>query len=92
VEQPDLVMIDLVLPGLDGASLVERLSSDEATSDIPLMVLSVDADLERVQTLYRVGAKDYLVVPYHMSVLEEKIAKHLAKPRPKREVNVKNSE
>jgi CheY-like chemotaxis protein len=75
--EPDLIITDLILPGLEGTGLIERLSSDEETSQIPIIVLSLDADLARVQAVYDLGARDFIVVPYHPEVLEEKVAKHL---------------
>ncbi len=88
---PDLVITDLVLPGLQGLALIERLSSDELTSDVPVMVLSIDADLDQVQTAYSAGAVDFLVVPFHPEVLEEKVAGHLAKT-PKKHTSAKETE
>jgi CheY-like chemotaxis protein len=76
--EPDLVITDLVLPGLEGTGLIERLSSDQKTSLIPIVVLSMEADLAQVQSVYDLGARDFIVVPYHPEVLEEKVAKHLA--------------
>lgn len=89
-EMPDLLITDLVLPGLDGMGLIERLTTDEATSGLPIMVLSVDADLARVQAVYNVGARDFLVVPFHLEIFEEKVARLLADvppgaPRARRE-------
>ena len=81
---PDLVITDLELPGLKGVGLIERLSSDEETIDLPVMVLSTDADLDRVQAVFKVGASDFLVVPFHMESLEEKVAAQLAAPREKK--------
>ena len=75
---PDLLITDLILPGLDGKGLIERLATDEATADLPIMVLSVDADLAQVQTVFQLGATDFVVVPFHPEVLEEKVAKLLA--------------
>lgn len=75
---PDLVITDLVLPGMDGMGLIERLTTDEATSDLRILVLSIDADLSRVQAAYNVGARDFIVVPFHPEVLEEKVSKLLA--------------
>ena len=72
--RPDLLITDLVLPGLDGMGLIERLTTDEATSDLPIMVLSIDADLAQVQEVYGLGAKDFLVVPFDLGILEEKVA------------------
>ena len=82
--EPDLIITDLVLPGLDGIGLIERLSSEEETSDLPVVVLSTDPDLDRVQAAFKVGASDFLVVPFHLESLEEKVATHLATPRAKK--------
>jgi DNA-binding response OmpR family regulator len=75
---PDLIITDLQLEAGDAVSMIEQLGRGDETSRIPIMVLSVDADLERVHKVYAAGAKDYLVVPYHPGVLEEKVARHLA--------------
>ncbi len=75
---PDLVITDLDLPGMSGMGLIERLTTDESTSGLKIMVLSIDADLSRVQTAYHTGARDFLVVPFHPEVLEEKVARLLA--------------
>ena len=83
---PDMMITDLVLPGLEGMGLIERLASDSETSHLPIMVLSVDADLDQVQTAYTAGAVDFLVVPFHPEALQEKVAKHLANPRVRKPV------
>jgi DNA-binding response OmpR family regulator len=75
---PDLVITDLVLPALDGMGFIERLMTDKETSELRIMVLSLDADLSRVQAAYHAGARDFIVVPFHPEVLEEKVSKLLA--------------
>ena len=75
---PDLVITDLVLPALDGMGFIERLMTDKETSELRIMVLSLDADLSRVQAAYNAGARDFIVVPFHPEVLEEKVGKLLA--------------
>jgi DNA-binding response OmpR family regulator len=75
--KPDLVITDLALPGLDGVGLIERISSDQETSDLPIMALSFDADLDKVQAVHLAGAKDYLVVPFQPETLEEKVERLL---------------
>ena len=77
--QFDMILMDLVLPGMDGPGLLERLSSDEATSNIPVMVLSIDADLDQVQKVVAMGAIDFLVVPFDPEALEEKVTRHLTR-------------
>ncbi|MEO8495385.1 MAG: response regulator [Planctomycetota bacterium] len=75
---PDLVITDLVLPGTDGLGFIEQLMTDKETTDLRIMVLSLDADLSRVQAAYNAGARDFIVVPFHPEVLEEKVSKMLA--------------
>jgi len=75
---PDLVITDLVLPGLDGIGFIEQLMTAKETSDLKILVLSIDADLSRVQAAYNAGARDFIVVPLHLEVLEEKVSKLLA--------------
>jgi CheY-like chemotaxis protein len=80
---PDLIITDLVLNGANALGLLETLSSREDTKDIPTMVLSLDADLDRVTTVHQSGASDFLVVPFQPEVLQEKVARLLARPRGK---------
>ena len=74
---PDLLIVDLYLPGIDGIELINRLRSDNATAEIPVMVFSVDSDLNVVANAFAAGANDYLMTPYDPAVLQEKIAKLL---------------
>jgi CheY-like chemotaxis protein len=70
---PSLVIVDQVLPGMDGVEFINRLSNDTRTSEIPIMFLSTNADLEDVQRAYNAGADEYLVIPYDPLVLEAKV-------------------
>jgi len=70
---PDLIILDAYLTEKEDLDLVERMSNDTRTSDIPLLLLSTDSDLEAVERAYQAGADDYLVIPYDPSVLEAKI-------------------
>ena len=70
---PGLVIVDHVLPGMDGVEFINRLSNDTRTSNVPIMFLSTNADLEDVQKAYNAGADEYLVIPYDPMVLEAKV-------------------
>ena len=70
---PNLIIVDHVLPGMDGVEFINRLSNDTRTSDIPIMFLSTNGDLEDVQKAYNAGADEYLVIPYDPIVLEAKV-------------------
>ncbi len=70
---PTLIVADQMLPGIDGIEFINRLSNDTRTSDIPIMLLSTNGDLEDVQRAYNAGADEYLVIPYDPIVLESKV-------------------
>jgi DNA-binding response OmpR family regulator len=70
---PSLIIVDHVLPGMDGMEFINRLSNDTRTSEIPIMILSTNGDLEDVQKAYNAGADEYLVIPYDPMVLESKV-------------------
>jgi CheY-like chemotaxis protein len=70
---PTLIIVDHVLPGMDGIEFINRLSNDTRTGDVPIMLLSTNGDLEDVQKAYNAGADDYLVIPYDPMVLESKV-------------------
>lgn len=72
---PDLVIVGHFLPGMDGAELIDRLSNDLRTSELPVMLLSPNSDLEDVQRAYNAGADEYLVTPYDPLVLEQKVSR-----------------
>ena len=70
---PALIIVDHVLPGMDGIEFINRLSNDTRTSEVPVMFLSTNGDLEDVQKAYNAGADEYLVIPYDPMVLESKV-------------------
>jgi DNA-binding response OmpR family regulator len=70
---PSLVIVDHLLPGMDGLEFINRLSNDTRTSNVPIMLLSTNGDLEDVQKAYNAGADEYLVIPYDPIVLESKV-------------------
>jgi DNA-binding response OmpR family regulator len=70
---PSLIIVDQVLPGMDGVEFINRLSNDTRTNEIPIMFLSAKADLDDVQRAYNAGADEYLVIPYDPMVLESKV-------------------
>jgi CheY-like chemotaxis protein len=70
---PGVIIVDHALPGMDGVEFINRLSNDTRTSEIPIMFLSTNGDLDDVQKAYNAGADEYLVIPYDPMVLESKV-------------------
>jgi len=75
---PDAILLGLSLTSADAIDLANRLSNDEKTHGIPIMVLSPDADLSKVQRAFAAGAREYLVTPFDPAVLESKLENLLA--------------
>lgn len=70
---PDVIIVGYSLPGMGGVDLIDRISNDVRTSEVPVMLLSPNADLAYVQRAFNAGADEYLVTPYDPIVLEDKI-------------------
>jgi PAS domain S-box-containing protein len=66
---PNLILLDLHLPGLSGAEVLARLKQDEVTSQIPVIIISADATRHQIERLLAKGAQDYLTKPIDVSEL-----------------------
>lgn len=79
VERPRLILLDLILPGMDGFLVLEKLKADPQTKDSPVIIssnLGQEGDVERALEL---GAVDYLIKSDVSLVdLVEKVKKHIA--------------
>lgn len=72
-ENPDLIILDVMLPGMDGFEVCSRLRNDPQTSPIPIIMLSAKGQDADKSTGLRVGALDYLTKPVENTTLMEKI-------------------
>lgn len=72
--KPDLVLLDLVLPKLDGFAVLEGLKKDHATRDIPVIVISAKAAEEDIRRARTLGASEYLVKPFDPAELAGTVA------------------
>jgi CheY-like chemotaxis protein len=58
---PDLILLDLRIPILDGIEVLERLAADSATSSIPVLMLSNYSESDLIKRVLSLGAKEYIV-------------------------------
>ena len=69
IERPDLLLLDMHLPDIDGLDLLTHLKADDGTAGIPVIVLSADATPERVARALHAGAEAYLSKPLNLTEL-----------------------
>ncbi len=60
-EKPDLVLMDLILPGIDGFEALTRIKQDEETTAIPVIILSNLGQKEDIERGLKLGAADYMI-------------------------------
>ena len=63
-QKPDLVLLDVMMPGIDGFAVCEQIRQDPAVGDIPIIMLSARKDPRSRQESRRAGATDYLTKPW----------------------------
>jgi Response regulator containing a CheY-like receiver domain and a GGDEF domain len=68
-EKPDLILLDLMMPGIDGFEVLRRLRGDPTTSDIRIVILSALNSNEDVVRGYDAGANDFIMKPIIMDKL-----------------------
>ena len=75
---PDVVLLDIMMPVMDGYEVLSRMKSDDATRNVPVIMLSAKRQREDVMKAVGLGAKDYLVKPVDFKRLLEKVERALA--------------
>ena len=76
-EKPDLILLDILMPDMDGYQLLQKLKEGAETKMIPIMMLTVKKWSEDIQKAMLGGAVDYLVKPFDPVILIQKIRKAL---------------
>ncbi len=71
---PSIIFMDLNMPKKNGFETLEEIRSDEAFTNIPIVILSTSASMTSVERCFKLGASLYLTKPNHMSVLRDSIA------------------
>jgi len=76
---PDIVLVDLVMPELDGIGFCQKVRSDTRWNDLPLVMLTARVDLEKTVNPFQVGADDYMTKPADPRELAVRLHSNLAK-------------
>ena len=79
---PDLVLVDAMMPGMDGYSTTRAIKSDTATADIPVVMLTGNDQVKSVDLSHSAGADGYIVKPIQVDRLSAKLKPFLWKEAP----------
>jgi putative two-component system response regulator len=73
----DLMLLDIVMPGMDGFEVCRRLKADKATRDIPIIFISAMDNLEHKTRGFESGAVDYITKPFDITEVKARVKNHL---------------
>lgn len=82
-EQPDLILMDIVLPDSDGYRACQELQSNPRTSNVPVLFVTGKRDPAEIQFGFSLGAEDYITKPFHPLELKARCDTRLRKSRQK---------
>jgi len=73
----DLILLDIMMPGVDGFEVCEILKKDDFTKDIPIIFLTAKTNIESISNAFEVGAVDYITKPFNPDELIARVRNHL---------------
>lgn len=87
--RPDLILLDIMMPDMDGYEVCERLKSDPATHNIPVIFVTAMSDDLHEEKGFAMGAVDYITKPIKPSITKTRVKTHLALAHQNRELEKK---
>jgi diguanylate cyclase (GGDEF)-like protein/hemerythrin-like metal-binding protein len=76
-DQPDLILLDIMMPGIDGYEVCRRLKASEKTKNIPVIFVTAHTELSEEEIGLNLGAVDYISKPYRIPILLARVRNHL---------------
>jgi signal transduction histidine kinase len=81
IDSFDLVLLDVMMPDMDGYEVLQRMKADSLLVKIPVIMISACADIDHVINCIEIGAEDYLPKPFNSTLLKARISATLEKKR-----------
>ncbi len=88
--KPDLILSDIMLPGINGLELTKKLKTNLKTNHIPIILLTAKSTFKQIQEGFECGADDYITKPFNFSLLKTRVS-NLIEQRKKLQHNFKKS-
>ncbi|CAH1387234.1 HD-GYP domain-containing protein [Candidatus Nitrotoga sp. M5] len=77
-QPPDLILLDVMMPGMSGHDVCRQLKKNENTQHIPIIFITAHGDVENEALGFELGAADYITKPVNLSVVRARVRTHLA--------------
>jgi len=72
-EDPDIILLDVTMPVMDGVEMLTKLKTDPKTKGIPVIMLTAEAGRDNVLRIAKIGIRDYIVKPFQDKTLVDKV-------------------
>ena len=89
-EAPDLILLDIMMPEMDGYEVCQRLKADERYAKIPIIFLTALTEIENKTKGFQMGAVDYITKPFEISEVHARVKTHLSLVLASRELEMQN--
>jgi CheY-like chemotaxis protein len=90
-KSPNVIFLDLIMPGIDGLLTLKMLKSIEITKKIPIIIITSNSDFESISSVLAAGASDFVAKPFSFATIQEKFIKVLSEVEKKSDENKNNS-
>jgi len=87
---PDLILLDIIMPEMDGYEVCQQLKANENTRDIPVIFLTVKSELNDEVRGFELGAVDYISKPISPAIVKARVATHLALHAARKNLHLEN--
>ena len=87
-KQPDLILLDIMMPEMDGYEVCRILKQDKITADIPIIFLTASNDTDSIVKGFDLGAADYIAKPFNPAELVARVKAHLEIRRQKKHIRI----
>lgn len=87
----DLILLDIMMPGMDGYEVCKRFKKNPSTSEIPIIFLTAKADMDSIIKGFDMGGQDYITKPFNAAELMARVDNHLLIKRQREQLKLMNN-
>ncbi len=87
----DIILLDIMMPGMNGYEVCKRLKKDPTTREIPIIFLTAKADMDSIIKGFEVGGQDYITKPFNAAELLARVNNHLLIKRQRQQLKLMNN-